>query len=143
MDHDQLFQIVSAIAMLGWIALIIFSEKSWTGKLLTGVVITLFAIAYTFIIFTSISPGDFNNFSTLDGVMELFTNKKGVLAGWIHYLAFDLMTGLYIVNNARKYNISRWVLLPSLIFTFMLGPFGLLLYFLMRTIKTRRYFHEY
>ncbi len=143
MDPDQLFQIANAIAMIGWITLIIFPDKSWTNKLLTGVVITLFAVVYTFIIFTSITPGDFNNFSTLDGVMGLFTNEKGVLAGWIHYLAFDLMTGLYIVNNARKFNINRWILLPSLIFTFMLGPFGLLLYFIIRSIKNRKYFHEF
>lgn len=143
MDPDQLFQIANAIAMIGWITLIIFPDKSWTNKLLTGVVITLFAVVYTFIIFTSITPGDFNNFSTLDGVMGLFTNEKGVLAGWIHYLAFDLMTGLYIVNNARKFNINRWILLPSLVFTFMLGPFGLLLYFVIRSIKNRKYFHEF
>ncbi len=143
MDPDQLFQIANAIAMIGWITLIIFPDKSWTNKLLTGVVITLFGVVYTFIIFTSITPGDFNNFSTLDGVMGLFTNEKGVLAGWIHYLAFDLMTGLYIVNNARKFNINRWILLPSLIFTFMLGPFGLLLYFIIRSIKNRKYFHEF
>ena len=143
MDPDQLFQIANAIAMIGWITLIIFPDKSWTNKLLTGVVITLFAVVYTFIIFTSITPGDFNNFSTLDGVMGLFTNEKGVLAGWIHYLAFDLMTGLYIVNNARKFNINRWILLPSLVFTFMLGPFGLLLYFIIRSIKNKKYFHEF
>jgi len=143
MNPDQIFQIVSAIAMISWIILIIFPYKSWTSELLIGVIITLFGIVYTFIIFTSISPGDFNNFSTLDGVMALFTNKEGVVAGWIHYLAFDLMAGLYIVNNSRKYNINRWVILPSLFFTFMLGPFGLLLYLIIRAFKTRQYFHQY
>jgi hypothetical protein len=143
MNPDLIFQIVSAIAMISWIILIIFPFKSWTSELLIGVIITLFGIVYTFIIFTNISPGDFNNFSTLDGVMALFANKEGVVAGWIHYLAFDLMAGLYIVNNSRKYQINRWILLPSLFFTFMLGPFGLLLYLIIRALKTRQYFHQY
>jgi hypothetical protein len=73
-------------------------------------------------------------------VMNLFQNKTLVTAGWVHYLAFDLLTGLWIKRNSLKYNFSHWLIIPCLLFTFMLGPAGLLMYLLMRFIKTGEYF---
>jgi len=59
-----------------------------------------------------------------------------VLAGWVHYLAFDLMVGVFIVSNAAHYNIAHWILLPCLFLTLMFGPAGLLLYFVLRFFIT-------
>jgi len=53
-------------------------------------------------------------------------------AGWIHYLAFDLMVGLFIVTDAARLGIAHWWLLPALFLTLMFGPAGLLLYFATR-----------
>jgi hypothetical protein len=72
--------------------------------------------------------------------MELFTDKTAVTAGWVHYLAFDLFTGIWIKKNAQKYNVHHLILIPCLLLTFMLGPIGLLLYLLIRLIKTKQYF---
>ena len=112
------------------------------SKYLIGVVIMLFAIVYTWLIVSNIKIDDFKNFNTLNGVSDLFSNKKLLLAGWIHYLAFDLLAGIYIVNNARKNGINHWITLPALAFTFFLGPFGLLLYIVIKSIKTKRYIHD-
>ena len=80
-----------------------------------------------------------DSFGSLDGVAALFVNREALLAGWIHYLAFDLLTGIFIVNNARKNGIGIALLLPCLFFTFMLGPVGLLLYLLIRWTRTKNY----
>lgn len=143
MNPDIVFSLSNSLAMLGWLILIIFPKWKWTSRLLTGVIITLFAVIYAWLIFSTLKPGDFDSFSSLQGVMQLFSDEKAVLAGWIHFLAFDLMTGMYIMNNAQKYQINRWIVFPCLLFTFMLGPFGLLLYFLVRMLKTKSYFHRY
>jgi heme A synthase len=143
MTPDLIFSICSSIAMIGWLILIIISPFWFdTDKLLIGVVITLFAIVYTWLITQSLRPGDFEKFGTLDGVMSLFTNKTAVTAGWVHYLAFDLMTGIWIKKNSVKYGISHWLIIPCLLFTFMLGPAGLLLYLIIRLIKTKQYFAD-
>jgi len=141
MTPDSIFSICSTIAMVGWLILVIISPF-WldTDKLLIGIVITLFAIVYAWCISQSFSSGDFEKFSTLDGVMSLFTNKMAVTAGWVHYLAFDLLTGIWIKKNAQNYNISHCLIIPCLLFTFMLGPVGLLLYLIIRLIKTKQYF---
>lgn len=141
MSPDSIFQICSSIAMLGWIVLLLLSPF-WSGfdKFLIGVVITLFAIVYGWLIFQVFTPGDFQKFGSLSGVMELFTNKTAVTAGWVHYLAFDLMVGIWEKKNSIKYNIPHLLIVPCLLLTFMLGPLGLLLYLLIRFIKTKQYF---
>ena len=74
--------------------------------------------------------------------MSLFTNPALVTAGWVHYLAFDLMTGIWIKRNSLKYGIPHLLVIPCLLLTFMLGPVGLLLYLLIRSLKTKHYFAE-
>lgn len=148
MSPDSVFQTCSTIAMAGWIVLLIISPF-WSSfdKLLIGVVITLLAIVYAWLIFQVFRPGDFvridsfgEKFGSLNGVMGLFTDKTAVTAGWVHYLAFDLLTGIWIKKNAQKYGIHHLLLAPCLLLTFMLGPIGLLLYLLIRAIKTKQYF---
>ena len=60
--------------------------------------------------------------------------------GWIHYLAFDLMVGWFIVNDAQKHEINRFLTIPCLLLSFMLGPTGLLLYLILRLMLRKQYF---
>ena len=141
MSPDSVFQICSTIAMVGFIVLLIISPF-WSSfdKFLIGVVITLLAIVYAWLIFQVFRPDDFEKFSSLDGVMELFTDKTAVTAGWVHYLALDMLGAIWIKKNAQKHGIHHLILVPCLLVTFMLAPIGLLLYLLIRTIKTKQYF---
>jgi Domain of unknown function (DUF4281) len=143
MSPDTIFQLCSTTAFFAWVVLIVVTPF-WanTDKLLVGIVITLLAIVYTWLIFSSFNPADLKNFGTLDGVMGLFTNKTVVTGGWVHYLAFDLLTGIWITKNAKKYHINHWLTVPCLLCTFMLGPFGLLLYLLLRWGITKKYFAD-
>lgn len=143
MTNDQIFQLSSTLAMLGWLLLIFLPGWKWTGRIVLGFIITLFCLVYIFTLGKSFSANDFKSFGTLAGVMKLFTSEGAVLAGWLHYLAFDLMVGLFILHEARKHNISHWFIIPCLVFTFMLGPVGLLLFLLTRYIKTKQYFVSY
>ncbi|MFQ3212779.1 MAG: hypothetical protein ACJAT1_000792 [Marivirga sp.] len=143
MDLEVIFSFVNSLAFFCWVALLIFPFSKRLKMALTGVVISGLALLYTYFIGQSIEPDGLDSFSTLAGIGALFSDPAALLAGWIHYLAFDLMMGMYITNNAEKYGINRWLLIPCLIFTFMLGPVGLLLYFIIRIIYSKRYFHTY
>ena len=141
MTPDLIFQICSGIALLGWITWLISSPFfPDADKFLIGIVITLLAIVYAWIIVTSFNPSDAKKFGSLDGVMILFQNKTLVTAGWVHYLAFDLMVGIWIKRNSLIHDIPNWLIIPCLLFTFMLGPVGLLFYLLIRYIRTGNYF---
>jgi hypothetical protein len=142
MTPDQLFQISNNLAMLGWILLIVLPRWKWSTKAVIGIIVTILSALYVAYIFQAISPEEMKSFGSLEGIMELFTKKTAVLVGWIHYLAFDLMVGVFIVNNARKNEISHWLVIPCLLLTFMLGPTGLLIYLIIRWVKTKQYFVE-
>ncbi len=141
MTPESIFRLCSTIAMIGWLVLIIASPFiAAVDKFLIGVIITLLAIVYAWLILLSFNFGDMKSFSTLDGVMKLFQNKTLVTAGWVYYLAFDLMVGIWIKRNSMKHGISHWLIIPCLLLNFMLGPVGLLLYLILRFLKTKKYF---
>ncbi|MEJ2595518.1 MAG: ABA4-like family protein [bacterium] len=140
MTLDLAFKLSNNLAMIGWILLLALPRWKWTVKLVTGIVVTILAVLYVVFVVQALSPEEMKSFGTLEGIMELFTDKGAVLAGWIHYLAFDLMVGVFIVTNAIRNKISHWLVIPCLLLTFMLGPTGLLIYLVIRMVKTRSYF---
>ena len=137
MTPDQLFSICNTVALIGWIILIVAGPRRWASSLLTGFAIPLaFGILYAILagIHWGETPG---GFGTLSGVASLFSNRWMLLAGWIHYLAFDLFIGSWEVRDAKDKGVPHWLIIPSLGLTFMFGPAGLVLYFITRTAFTR------
>ena len=133
MEPNTLFQLVNALAMLAWILLIALPNAKITRVIIrSGIFLLLLAGIYAILIVSYFDPKVMQDFSTLQGVMSLFTDPMGVVAGWTHYLAFDLFVGMWITADAFKTGVSRWLLLPCQFFTFMFGPIGLLLYYLIR-----------
>ena len=65
------------------------------------------------------------DFSSLAGVMRLFDDPWSALAGWVHYLCFDLFVARWIMNDAPD---GGYRLAPVLFLTLMFGPVGLLIY---------------
>lgn len=96
MTPDNIFNTCNSIAMLGWIILIFLPFWYQSDKFIVGVIITLLAIVYAWLIFSTFSPADAKSFGSLTGVMTLFQDPPLMVAGWVHYLAFDLLAGLFI-----------------------------------------------
>lgn len=132
MKAEQIFSIANLIAMLGWLLLAVAPRWILTRKIvLSGAVPLLLSVAYLVLIVAFFGNSE-GGFSSLAGVMKLFTYEWVVLAGWIHYLAFDLFVGVWEVKDAQAKNISHWFVIPCLFLTFMLGPIGFLLYSILR-----------
>ncbi len=137
MTPDKLFSICNPLALAGWLILVFAGRMKWAAALVTGAIIPLlFGILYASLIAMHWGEST-GSFSTLAGVAALFQNHWLLLAGWIHYLAFDLFIGSWQVRDSAKNGISHWMVIPCLALTFMFGPIGLLLYFVVRLIKTR------
>ena len=132
MKAEQIFSIANLIAIIGWILLVVAPRWVFTKKVvLSGAIPLLLSVAYLILIFAFFGSSE-GSFGSLAGVMKLFTNEWTVLAGWIHYLAFDLFVGVWEVRDAQAKNISHWFVIPCLVLTFMFGPIGLLLYSILR-----------
>ena len=138
MSYETIFSIASGLAMLGWIALL-FLPKPWRFVIPIAICAPSIAVFYAWKIIPMLGGLDFMAFSTLEGVMSLQGTALFALIGWVHYLAFDLIVGWVIANDAEQLGLSRWLILPALLLTVMLGPVGWLTYLLIRIITKRQY----
>jgi len=135
MAPETLFSICSSTAMAGWLALLASPFAPKLAERIAALAIpTLLSIAYAGLVlaFWSGAPGGFD---TLANVMLLFTTPEIVLAGWIHYLAFDLFVGAWEVRTARAERIPFLLVVPCLALTFLFGPAGFLAFSALRAAR--------
>jgi hypothetical protein len=143
MSPDTIFKITCILAAIGWIILVVISP-SWPtfDKFLVGVIISMLSLVYTTLNFTNFSPDILEHFSSLDGIYSLYKNPALLLAGWVHFLAFDLAVAVWIKKNSLKHGIKHGWVIPALIFTCLLAPLGFLIYTIIRWVKTKKYFAD-
>ena len=137
MSAEQLFSIANTIALLSWLLLAVLPGRRWVTDVMTGKVIPMVFAGLYVVIVAMMLRGAEGGFSTLSGVASLFANPWLLLAGWVHYLAFDLLIGTWEARDARERGLPHLLLIPCLVLTFMLGPAGWLLYMTVRTLPTR------
>ena len=85
------------------------------------------------------SPGAEGGFGSLAEVSVLFSTPTVLLAGWVHFLAFDLFIGAWMCRVARRESIAFYLILPCLPVTFLFGPAGFLLFSLLREFNHRKF----
>lgn len=138
MPPDQLFQLANPLAQLGWVALLAAPLAPRAAQALAAAAIPLLlSLAYAGLVlaFWWQAPG---GFGSLAEVQTLFTHPQIALAGWLHYLAFDLFLGAWAVRTARAEGIPHWAVIPCLLLTFLFGPAGLLAFAILRFTLVRK-----
>lgn len=137
MNPEKIFLIANTVALSLWIILILLPVKGREEfyKITKRFIFPVFALAYSSIIFAyfQISNG---GFGTLQDVSLLFSNEWALLAGWIHYLIFDLFVGVYIARRLDDAGIPKLFQAFILFLTFMFGPIGLFVYYVFTKINT-------
>ena len=121
-----------------WLILIFFPSSNLSKYFVTSIFpIFILSGTYIFILYKSyLNSYDFiNNFTlylSIDHLSNLFTDKSYLLMFWIHFVAINLFTGGWIVKDSQKFYINRILLAIPLIITYLIGPIGLLFYWLIR-----------
>ncbi len=132
MSSDRLFELANMVALVGWLSLLLSPLLPRLSQIIGGLVVpallgTLYAgLALAF--WSSAKGG----FGSLDQIAALFETRALLLAGWVHYLAFDLMVGAWQVRRARAEAIAFLLVIPCLALTFLFGPAGLVLFLCLR-----------
>lgn len=125
---DSVFSAASGLAMLGWIALALSpAHARWAGaaRLFAGRVVPIvLAVAYV-VLFARHGMAD-GGYDSIAAVRRLFAVPALLVAGWLHFLAFDLFVGAWIAKRGAALGLPHLMLLPLLALTFMFGPAGLL-----------------
>lgn len=142
MSPEQLFGPLNALALLSWLLLAVFPARPLITRIVAGTAVPAFlAVAYVVMI-ASAWGGSEGGFSSLDGVAALFANRWLLLAGWTHYLAFDLFIGGWEVRDAQARGVPHLLVVPALVLTFLAGPAGLLLYLAIRAVARPKAVHR-
>jgi hypothetical protein len=127
-----IFQLGNQIALVGW-AILIFLP--WRFPLLLAVpkfaIPALLALAYSGLMLTNFFASG-GGYGSIEEVRALFAVDEVLVAGWLHYLAFDLFVGVWIAERSDEARIPRLIQAFFLAGTFMFGPIGLLLFLVTR-----------
>ena len=136
MSLTEVFSFANLTVLPMWVLMIFLPKWKITRFLIDYRVIPIvLALVYAFYIITAIQIGGAMDFGSLASVMTLFTEENAVLAGWVHYLAFDLLVGMWMLNQNKELKIPQWLMAPCLFGTFMFGPIGFLAFTIIKTIK--------
>lgn len=131
MAAAQLFSICNLIVLPGWLLLVIAPRWRWTQRIAAIALPLALAAVYLTLIVTHFGKSG-GGFGSLEQVSKLFEDPYLLLAGWIHYLAFDLFTGCWQVRDCQRLRVAHAFVVPCLLLTFLFGPVGLLTWFLIR-----------
>ncbi|MFZ9449312.1 MAG: ABA4-like family protein [Alphaproteobacteria bacterium] len=129
---EAAFSAANSLALAGWVALLASPRFPRAAQAVAGAAIPLLlSIAYAGIILASWTRAE-GGFGSLADVMRLFDSPLVALAGWIHYLAFDLLVGAAIARSAREEAIAFALVVPCLVLAFLFGPAGFLAFSALR-----------
>jgi hypothetical protein len=132
MKPEQVFKITNTVALIPWVLMMVAPRWEITERVINSNIFPLLlALVYGFYIIKTFGKTK-GSFFTLSGVEKLFQNREVLLAGWVHYLVFDMFVGAWEWRDAAQQGMSHWLLVPCLFLTLMFGPVGFLIYCLLR-----------
>ena len=139
MTYETIFNIYNTGILIFWLFLLVFPKSKVTQKMTDFPWIPL-VIAFGYIYFLGTSDSIFSvDFSSLSALTEMFqnSNPRGVAAGWLHYLAFDFWVGCWILRDSQKKGVKHAFIIFPMLFTFMLGPVGVIIYTLVLAFQKK------
>lgn len=139
MSYAFVFTAAGQLALCMWLLMVIAPKWKVTTFLMDYRVFpVLLSVLYACYILPIVVSDGLLDFGSFGSVMELFTVEPLVLAGWIHYLAFDLLVGIWIMEENRSLKIHHLLIIPCLLATFIFGPVGFLGFMVIKFFKNKR-----
>ena len=127
-----------------WFILIVFPQSHLSRIFVTSIFpFFILSGVYIFILYKSYLIGyDFDgNFSLYLGLSELsrlFEDQLYIMIFWTHFIAINLFIGGWIVKDSQKFSINKVLMAVPLIVTYLIGPLGLILYWIIRIFYAKR-----
>ena len=127
-----------------WFILIVFPQSHLSRIFVTSIFpIFILSGVYFFILYKSYLIGyDFDgNFTLYLGLNELsrlFEDHLYIMIFWTHFIAINLFIGGWIVKDSQKFSINKVLMAVPLIMTYLIGPIGLFLYWIIRIFYAKR-----
>lgn len=137
MELEVVFSIGNVLAAVCWLALGATPVRWRWPTGLSRIVAVALAMLYVALLASFWTRGE-GGFDSLAHVAQLFEQRGLLLAGWVHYLVFDLLVGSWERQEAARIGLGHWLLIPCLFLTFMFGPAGWLSFLAVRRFQKAR-----
>lgn len=127
MAWDDLFGLMNLAALGGW-AVLILAPRGWMalGQVPRLLVPGAIAMIYAALVAAYLAESG-GGFGSIAEVRTLFASDPVLVAGWGHYLGFDLLVGAMLADRMDEAGVARLLQAPVLLLVFLLGPLGWLL----------------
>ena len=126
-----------------WLILIFFSQSQICRYLVTSIFpIFVLSGAYVFMLYKSYLgsydfDGNFNLYLGIGNISDLFSDNTFLMMFWIHFISINLFTGGWIVRDSQKLAINKIVIIVPLLITYLIGPLGIFIYWLIRIFHAK------
>tara|TARA_B100000780_G_C20808440_1_gene321156 strand:- start:128 stop:601 length:474 start_codon:yes stop_codon:yes gene_type:complete len=127
-----------------WLVLIIFPQ-SQICKVFTASIFPIFllSLAYGYLIYMLFNEGynfleNFKLYLGLNSISDLFSDQSFLILFWVHFLSINLFCGSWMVKDSQKFGINKLLMSFPLLTTYLIGPIGLSLYWLVRIFYSKR-----
>ena len=138
MTEEHMYVFVNLSVMPWWLCMMVLPNWRVTQRITATPLIPMaYALLYTAFVVPSFG-GEGADLTSLAGIRDAFARDVVVLLGWIHYVCFDLLVGMWVYRDARHHQLPWWGVAPCLVFNLMLGPFGFLCYIGFRAARLKR-----
>lgn len=142
MSYSDFFSIANKFVLIGWLLLLIAPRWKYTTIISTSIVVLILTLLYSVLIIHQLPEFDWRSFSTLENIKKLFQKDEALLAGWVHYLAFDLLVGIYITKQTQSLKIIHLVNIFLLPIVFLFGPLGYTLFVLIKFSRSKYEYYK-
>ena len=121
-----------------WLILIFFPHSKICRIFVTSIFpFLILSGAYIFILYKSyLSSYDYSSnfdlYLNKDNLKNLLSNDYFLIMFWVHFISINLFTGGWIVKDSQKFTIHKFLIIVPLVITYLIGPIGLLIYWLIR-----------
>ena len=144
LSHESIYLWINFGILPFWLMLIIIPNSKFTQFFVNSIILPLILSAtYIYIIYQAILIDEpifdfFKLYLSLDNLYTLFATESFLLVFWLHFLTLNLFLGSWISRDGVKYNMSRSLVFVPLIFVYITGPLGLVLYWIIRIFYAKR-----
>ena len=127
-----------------WLILIFFPQSNLCRYFVTSIFpILLLSGAYIFMLYKSYLSSyeflaNFDLYLSISNLSNLFSNVTFLMLFWIHFVSINLFTGGWIVKDSQKFGINKIILFLPLLITYLIGPLGILVYWIVRIFYAKR-----
>ena len=140
---EMLYLWVNLVVLPLWLILIFFPQSQLCKYFVTSIFpIFILGGSYIFVLYKSYLNSfdfisNFNLYFGIDELSDLFSDQTFLIFFWIHFVTINLFAGGWIVKDSQKFSINKILLVIPLLFTYLIGPLGLFIYWLIRIFYSK------